>query len=233
MPNLVFLLDVDNTLLNNDQVKEDLAARLLEILGSERATRFWDVYEQVRVKRQFVDLPLTAQRMAEACRDPDLERRLLDLFDAIPFASYLYPHAVDALHHLQTLGTAVILSDGDRTFQPHKIKISGLEAAVDGNVLITTHKENELGMVFDRYPAERYTVVDDKPQIIAAFEVRCPTDFTTVLVLQGKYAENESYEPKADWTISRIGELCGFTRSQFMSPPRRYPDGPSGPMTAN
>ena len=41
---LVFMLDVDNTLLDNDQAKQDMAAALERILGPADAARFWDLY---------------------------------------------------------------------------------------------------------------------------------------------------------------------------------------------
>ncbi|MBV9279054.1 MAG: HAD family hydrolase [Chloroflexi bacterium] len=216
-PSLVFLLDVDNTLLDNDRLKEDLQRTIEERIGQERARRFWEVYEDVRQDEDFVDYPETVRRMVVEYRDPGLGEQLQAILDAVPFTSYLYPHVMEAIAHLNTMGTAVILSDGDSVFQPQKIKKSGLEAAVEGRVLIFVHKELELPTVFERYPADHYVVVDDKARIIAALERECPTRFTTVLVLQGKYAHPEDFDPKPDLVVPHVGDLRTFPKDRFLA----------------
>lgn len=218
---LVFLLDVDNTLLDNDRLKEDLAEKLQQMLGSERAARFWDLYEEVRRERDYVDYPHTIERWAEEYRDSTMGRRLTELLDNWPFADYVYPHVFETIDHLKSLGTVAILSDGDSVFQPRKIANSGLQKAVDGNVLIYVHKELELPGVFARYPADHYVVVDDKARILSVLERECPSEFTTVLVLQGKYAHPDEYSPRADIVVSRIGDLRTFTREQLVE---RHPE---------
>ncbi|MDQ2743811.1 MAG: HAD family hydrolase, partial [Chloroflexota bacterium] len=128
----------------------------------------------------------------------------------------LYPHVLETLAYLKTLGTTVILSDGDSVFQPLKIKESGLAAAVDDHVLVYVHKEQELAKVFAAYPADHYVAVDDKPRILDALERDCPTTFTTILVRQGKYAtEADQVSLKPDYAIEHIGELRDFLRDQF------------------
>lgn len=215
---IVFLLDVDNTLLNNDALKADIAHELKEQLGTEKSTRFWELYEEVRHEEDFVDYPRTVERLAEEYHDPAMGRELNDVLRAFPFRNYLYPHVLDAIAHLKTMGTVVILSDGDTVFQPLKIRESGLEAAVDGHVLIYVHKEEELPKVFATYPADHYVMVDDKPRILASLETCCPTEFTTVLVCQGKYAQDEA-TPRPDYVIEHIADLLTFTRVQFLSNP--------------
>src|SRR4051812_13368384 len=178
---LVFLLDVDNTLLDNDQLKSDLADRVRELAGPARAERFWQIYEAVRKEQDFVDYPLTARRWAGQDGDPELGKQIEQLLNDVPFTSYLYPHVLEVLAYLRSFGTVVILSDGDTVFQPYKIRCSGLEDAVEGNVLVYVHKEDELPEVFARFPADHYVVVDDKPRIISALEACCPSTFTTIL----------------------------------------------------
>lgn len=213
---LTFLLDVDNTLLNNDQLKADVARDLEHRLGPERSARFWALYEEVREDEDFVDYPRTVERLGMEYHDLEMARDLHHLLRTLPFRRYLYPHVLETIAHLTTIGTVVILSDGDTVFQPLKIRESGLEAAVDGHVLIYVHKEDELDAVFAAYPADHYVMVDDKPRILAALERCCPAEFTTVLVSQGKYA-HESAPPAPDYVVEHIADLRTFTRPQFFA----------------
>lgn len=217
-PTLTFLLDVDNTLLDNDRLKVDLDTRLRECLGGDKTDRFWVLYEEVRKQEDYVDFPATVQRLVDDYHDPGLGKRLTKLLDDFPFKTYVYAGVFDTLDYLKRLGTVVILSDGDSVFQPHKIQASGLAQSVDGHVLIYIHKEAELPKVFERYPAEHYVVVDDKPRIISAFERECPTLFTTVLVLQGKYARPDEFEPRPDYVVAHIADLQDLSREQFLTP---------------
>jgi FMN phosphatase YigB (HAD superfamily) len=214
---LVFLLDVDNTLLDNDRLKDDLAGRLREIIGVQQAERFWEIYEQVRGEQGFVDYPRTVRLLAQETRNPGLQTMLMQLLDTWDFRSYLYPHTLDTIAYLESLGTAVILSDGDSVFQPLKIKRSGLSDAVDGRVLVYVHKENELPAVFSLYPADHYVAVDDKPRIVSSLEKACPATFTTILVKQGKYADAGPFSPPPDYVVGEIGDLRYFSRQQFLS----------------
>lgn len=213
---LVFLLDVDNTLLDNDRLKDDISAHLLAALGEGGSRAFWRIYEEVRKVEDYVDYPATIKQWAIEFNDPATGEVLDHILDTIDFPSYVYPHVFEALQHLRSMGTAVILSDGDHTFQPGKIHRSGLEAAVDG-VLIYVHKENELPKVFARYPADHYVMIDDKPRILAALENCCPSTFATVLVLQGKYAVEHEFKPPPDIVIKHIGDLQSLNAEAFLA----------------
>lgn len=223
---LVFLFDVDNTLLDNDRLKRDLAERLQNLLGPERARIFWEIYEVVRGEEEYVDLPETVRRWSTRAADPETGAELDALLDNWNFRAYLYPDALEAISHLWTLGTVAILSDGDTVFQPRKILASGLQDAVHGNVLIYVHKEEELQSVFAAFPADQYVMIDDKPRILAALERESPTRFTTVLVLQGTYGVEHEFTPEPDYVIEHIGDLISFSRSDFLST-RREPDSAS------
>src|SRR5258708_34482545 len=87
-----------------------------------------------------------------------------------PFASRLFPQALEAIAHLSTLGLPVVLSDGDVVFQPRKIQRSGIWNAVQGRVLIYMHKERALDAMQRRYPARSYVMVDDKARLLAAMK---------------------------------------------------------------
>src|SRR5437870_2441800 len=166
---LVFLLDVDNTLLDNDRAKADIEARLVQMLGEQGAARFWELYEQVRSELDVVDYPETLRRFADSWQDKVVAERAADLINNWPYAQYVYPGSFPALQCLSKLGDVAILSDGDEDYQPRKIANAGLTAAVGGpaDVLIYTHKETCFEDVVRRIPARHYVLIDDKEKILA------------------------------------------------------------------
>ncbi len=210
---VVFLFDVDNTLLDNDRVTADLKRHLEAEVGLERAQRYWAIFEQLRVELGYADYLGALQRYrGEYPRDP----RLLTVSHFLvnyPFANRLYPNSLDVIESVKRWGPAVILSDGDVVFQPRKVERSGLFEAVEGNVLIYVHKEQELSDVEQRYPAEHYVLVDDKLRILAAVKKVWAARVTTVFPRQGHYALDPqilaSYPP-ADVTVERVGELMNY-----------------------
>src|SRR5262249_5074473 len=131
-----FWLDVDNTLLDNDALKDYLDAQVKAILGGDEAASFWALYEEVREERDVGDLPLTVRRYAARAGNADHGAALEHMLESVPFSTFLYPHSLEVIHHLRTLGTVGILSDGDEEYQPRKIERSGLGAAVDHQMLI-------------------------------------------------------------------------------------------------
>jgi FMN phosphatase YigB (HAD superfamily) len=211
---IVFLLDVDNTLLDNDAVIEDLRRHLRDAFGAECERRYWEIFEQLRSELGYADYLGALQRYRiERPRDPELLRVSLFLLH-YPFADRLYPGALPLIAQLKRRGAVVILSDGDVVFQPRKVERSGLWAAVDGHVLIYIHKERMLDDVEQRYPAARYVVVDDKLRILAAMKSVWRDRVTTVFVRQGHYAHDPTITrdaPAADVTIERIQDLGGVS----------------------
>jgi len=219
----VVLLDCDNTLLDNDLVQGDLRAHLAREFGVESRDRYWAILEQLRAEVGYVDYLGALQRYRlEAVSDPRLLLMSSFLVD-YPFASRLYPGALDAIRHLRTWGLTVILSDGDVVFQPRKIQRSGLWAAVEGRVLIYIHKEQMLDAVAERYPARHYVMVDDKLRILAAMKQAWKDRVTTIFPRQGHYAldpNNIIAYPAADLTVERIGDLVNYDRSALPGAPR-------------
>jgi hypothetical protein len=209
---VVFLLDVDDTLLDNDALKADMAAQLLALLGEARARQFWDEYEAVRRETSTVDLPLTFERFARIVPDEPTMAVVRSIVMNYPFAVRLFPETLPTLEHLRTLGLPVIVSDGDTTYQPHKIELSGLAQAVNWQVVIYVHKEEHLDEIQRRWPARYYVLVDDKARILAAVKRRMAGQVVTVHVLQGHYA-GETLEggPLPDITLARIGDLRALT----------------------
>jgi hypothetical protein len=206
---VVFLLDVDNTLLDNDRVSADLRRFLVREVGPEREARYWGIFEQLRTELGYADYLGALQRYRiEYPRDP----RLLAVSSFLvnyPFANRLYPESLDVLERLAAWGPTVILSDGDVVFQPRKIERSGLFDAVEGRVLIYIHKERELGDVERRHPAERYVLIDDKVRILTAVKTVWGRRVTTVFPRQGHYAlaADAAAYPPPDVTVERIGDL--------------------------
>jgi hypothetical protein len=206
---VVFLLDVDNTLLDNDAVSADLKRFLTLEVGQDREERYWAIFEALRQELGYADYLGALQRYrVEYPRDPHLLTLSSYLVD-YPFPSRLYPGALDVVRHLSCFGPTVILTDGDVVFQPHKIRRSGLFEAVQGRVLIYIHKERELDDVEARYPARHYVFVDDKVRLLDAVKRVWGGRVTTVFPRQGHYAHSSNVSDYSvpDLTIERIGDL--------------------------
>ncbi len=210
---VVFLLDVDNTLLDNDRVTADLQNHLTKAFGAQRQARYWTIFEDLRKELGYADYLGALQRYrVENPRDPQFLRISSFLVD-YPFANRLLPGSLDVIERLGSWGPTVILSDGDVVFQPRKVYRSGLYEAVEGRVLIYIHKEKELDDIEERFPAKHYVLVDDKLRILTAVKKIWKDRLTTVFPRQGHYAldpkVSASYPP-ADITIDRIGNLQDY-----------------------
>jgi FMN phosphatase YigB (HAD superfamily) len=220
---IVFLFDVDNTLLDNDRIENDLWCHIENEFGTESRDRYFAIFEELRTELGYADYlgALQRYRLEDLC-DPRLLKMSSFLVD-YPFENRLYPGSLDALEHVSTWGKTVILSDGDVVFQPRKVERSGLWEAVEGRVLIYIHKEQMLSDVERHYPAEHYVMVDDKLRILAAMAKVWGDRLTTVFPRQGHYAldpGNTATYPHPDITIERIGELVNHDLSAFLGASR-------------
>ena len=214
LPNsIVFLVDVDNTLLDNDRIQDDIKGHLDREFGVPCRERYWTILEQLFSELGYRDYLGALQRYrVEHPRDIHLLSMSSFLVD-YPFANRLYPGSMDVLEQFRGWGQTVILSDGDVVFQPRKVERSGIFEAVDGHVLIYIHKEQSLDDVERRYPADHYVLVDDKPRILAAVKKIWGDRVTTVFPRQGQYAHDEKVIAAcspADVTIERIGGLLDY-----------------------
>jgi FMN phosphatase YigB (HAD superfamily) len=221
MQTLVFLLDVDNTLLDNDAIKEDWHEQLQVALGPKLTRRFWEMYEQVRNERGIVDIPLALSRLREQTPSTELDEQTYQsvhaIFDNYPFYKRLYPYAIETLEYLSTMGLTVIVSDGDMVFQAEKIIKSKLAEAVEGRVLLFMHKQEHLDEIMRAYPADHYVMIDDHPQILHDSKKIMRDRLTTVFVKQGHYASSQlpqGFVP--DLTVPHIGDLRNYNRDQFL-----------------
>jgi len=209
---VVFLIDVDDTLLDNDRVADDLKRHLTREVGAERQERYWALFEQLRQELGYADYLGALQRYrVERPHEPNLlevSRYLVNY----PFANRLYPGSLDTIEYLSRFGETVILTDGDVVFQPLKIDRSGLFEAVEGRVLLYIHKEQELAHVERLFPADHYVLIDDKIRILTAVKKIWGDRLTTVFPRQGHYAlaPDVANYPKADITVERISDLIGY-----------------------
>src|ERR1700704_530779 len=219
---MIFLLDVDNTLLDNDRFAADLGDRLEQSFGSSERERYWAIFGRLREQLGLADYLASLQAFRAGLDDhPDL-LAMSEFLLEYPFAARLFPRALEAVAHLNTLGRPVVLSDGDIVFQPRKIQRSGIWDAVGGRVMIYLHKERVLGHMQQRYPAGHYVMVDDKPNLLAAMKSILKSKLTTVFVRQGHYAlaaESNSIKPAPDRVIERIGDLIDHHSSDFQERP--------------
>jgi FMN phosphatase YigB (HAD superfamily) len=219
---IVFLVDVDNTLLDNDEIQSDLRRHLEHEFGPECRDRYWAILEQLFTELGYRDYLGALQRYrVEHPRDIHLLSMSSFLVD-YPFADRLYPAALAVSKRLRDWGQTVIMSDGDVVFQPRKVERSGIFEAVDGHVLIYIHKEEELDDVARRYPAENYVLVDDKPRILAVVKKVWGRRVTTVLPRQGQYALAPGLaDPPPDLVVERIADLLQYDLTAFLAAAHR------------
>jgi FMN phosphatase YigB (HAD superfamily) len=219
---IVFLVDVDNTLVDNDGIQQDLKDHLERTYGLAARERYWRILEDLFVELGYRDYIGALQRFrVEHPREVELLAMSSFLMD-YPFADRLYPGALEVLKRLRSLGPTVILSDGDVVFQPRKVEHAGIANVVDGHVLIYIHKEEALDDVERRYPAEHYVLVDDKLRILDAVKQIWRERVTTVFPRQGQYAHDAkllSALPPADVTIEHIGDLLHYDLPQLRTTP--------------
>lgn len=225
MPTLVFLLNVDNTLLDNDNVKNDFDAHVQVELGPALTERFWDLYERIRKEEGVVNIPRALKELREQTSLEEMDEQTFahvqSIFENYPFFQALYPQTIETLAHLRTLGLTVIVSDGDMFFQAEKIFHSNLADAVEGRVLLYIHKQQHLDEILLRYRADHYVMIDDKPDILHDSKQILGDRLTTVFVLQGKYAAGEkppNFAP--DITVQHIGDLRTYLAEQFLGKQR-------------
>ena len=219
---VVFLLDVDNTLLDNDRFGADLGERLEQAFGTDQRDRYWAILAKLREELSYVDYLAALQKFRFGIPDDPQLLQLSSFILDYPFAERLYPGALDAIAYLTTLAPTVVLSDGDVVLQPRKIQRSRIWNAVRGRVLICVHKEQALDAMRQRYPARHYVMIDDKRQLLAAMKRVLGETLTTVFVHQGHYATQAAaqaagahLDPPPDLEIERIGDVLDLDRSDF------------------
>ena len=218
---IAFLVDVDNTLLDNDAAKDEIDRRMRDLLGDRESDRFWDAYETVRRETGRVAVP---QALVQYLRelppgtDPATARdqhiALADVLIGVPYARYVYPGAVDALGTLRKVGRVAILTEGDPAYQATKVARARLADPVEGYVFVCPDKSAYLAEVAAIFPADRMVLVEDKPNNISrarAIFMDLGMTYSGIFVRQGKYAAAPGTEwAGAELTVDSIAELAAM-----------------------
>ncbi len=220
---VVFLFDVDNTLIDNDRIVADMMSHLERDIGHQQAQRYWEYFEQLRTELGYADYLGALQRYrVNHPRDFKIIAVSYFLMNYY-FANRLFPCSLDLIAKYKQYGEAAILSDGDMIFQPLKVERSGLREAVDEKVMIYIHKEQELDDVKARYPADHYVLIDDKVRILDAVKKAWGARVTTVFPRQGHYATDANEVAKymaPDVTVDRIDELRDYDLARLRAATR-------------
>jgi FMN phosphatase YigB (HAD superfamily) len=216
---IVFLVDVDNTLMESDRFETELKQHMEQEFGTQCRDRYWAIQEQLFNELGYRDYLGALQRFrVEHPYDAHLVTAANFIID-YPFANRLYPGALDVLDRFRQWGRTVILTDGDMVFQPRKIQRSGIFKTVEGHVLIYVHKEEALKDVEQRYPADHYVLVDDKLRILTAVKKVWANRVTTVFPRQGQFAldpEALATYPIGEITVERISDLLSCDLSDLV-----------------
>lgn len=212
-----FLIDVDNTLLDNDAAKMRIADKIRSAVGPNYANMFWSLYETVRNEIGIIDFPLTCERLSVDAMDSSVGERVAGVLWGFDYGQCVYPGAIDALAHLGELGTTVVVSDGDQIFQKHKIESAGISKAVEGRILIFEHKQEAIDEICEAYPAHPWVMIDDKPSVLTGMKERLGTECVTVSVKQGKYAASAwpADAQPADLVVAAIADLVSIGGNDF------------------
>lgn len=215
--NFVFFLDIDNTLLDNDSIKEEIRRSLVRVLGEVEANHFWDHHDSFRQEKKLVDFPniireYCAEKHAETC-----ELKLSQIFQGIEFKDAIYSHVPQVLAHLKTFGKVVIFSEGDMVYQREKIEKSGIAAMTDG-VFLYKHKLDHLEQIMKRHSLYKKVFIEDRLDTLVTIKQKYPTT-VTIVVCQGHYSNPDcpTKHEGADLAIERISNLLSFSSTNFTS----------------
>lgn len=214
---LLFILDVDNTLLDNDRAKAEMGQQIEELMGQKLGALFWSLYEEVRHEKDYVDYPATLERFGKQFPGSWKYAKLCALVLSFPYEHVLFPRALEVIRHLRRFGVVGIVSDGDPVYQAAKIGRSGLAEAVAGPVLLYVHKEQNLEEIQRRLPADHYVFVDDKPALLGHVKQALGARCSTVLIRQGHYARAPMPEglPQPEVTLDTIADLLKLRPEHF------------------
>jgi len=208
---VVFLLDVDNTLLDNDRITADLMQHLNRRVGAATRARYQALFEALRTELGYADYLGALQRYrAENLHDPRIPQVSAFLLE-YPFAARLYPGAPEVLAHLRALGPTVILSTATSCSSRARSSAPGSGRGRGARAHLRA-QERELDDVAAKYPARHYVLVDDKLRILDAVKRSGEGVVTTVFPRQGHYALDPAAlarYPPADVAIEAIGDLAG------------------------
>lgn len=205
MQDSVFCVDFDETLFATDRLRADLTEAIQQRFSAAVAERYQVAYEATR-QQGGVSIPSVLWQLRQQ-GDMTIEQvsQLTGLFHTFPYQQYVYDGAEAALMHLKTLGTVLILSDGDAFFQAKKIYTTSLAAMVD-QVIIVPNKIEYFEQLQGFYPARTYVFIDDKPRVLDGVHQYFGTKAKSVHVRQGRYAHTDP-ENRPSKTIHSIADI--------------------------
>lgn len=214
---IVFFIDVDNTLLDNDHIKEEVKKSLITVLGKNEADHFWRHHNEFRERKKLVDFPNIIRGYCVEKHKDTCEITLGKIFNNIEFRHALYPKAFEALQHLKTLGKVVLFTEGDSVYQKRKIEQSGLGAMVD-DVQLYEHKLEHLAKLLKKYSNYRVVFIDDRAESLKNIKDQFPNVFA-IEACQGHYAttDHEEHE-KLDMVVDSIAGLLSLTQNSLHNP---------------
>jgi len=202
----LFLVDLDNTLLNNDAVKAEIRKSLITVLGQSDAQHFWDHYNAIRTKTNLVDFPSAIKKYCEEKNAKTCDIRLKKIFHSINFKQALYPNVENVLNHLKTKGEVALFTEGDMIYQKVKIEKSGVGAMVN-HIYHFEHKLEHFEAIKKKFHTYHIVVIDDRSETLMKLKALYP-EITIVEVCQGHYSDvDHKPHPELDKTIESIGDL--------------------------
>lgn len=214
MQSLAFFIDVDNTLLNNDHIKEEIKRSLVAVLGEDEASHFWKHHDAFRTEQKLVDFPRIIKQYCDHHYKDRCEIIFMEVFDTIEFTHALFPQAKAVLKHLKTLGIVSLFTEGDSVYQKMKIEKSGLSRFVD-NIFLFENKLVHLSEVIERFRDNKKVFIDDHAEILVKIETAYP-EVVTVEILQGHYSTIDHKEHRElDKKLARITDLMKYRREDF------------------
>ena len=137
------IVDCDNTILDTEKIKTNIVKKIINTFGDLGNNIFWEEYKKTKQLKGFVDIPFTAEKMAEQLGLPSIngEKIYKLIFMDIPFNEFFLPGAEDFLKVLKKDGRLIMYSLGDQVYQKDKIRLSGLVDIIGEENIIITHNK--------------------------------------------------------------------------------------------
>ena len=207
---ILFLIDLDNTLLNNDLIKNEIKRSLTQVLGSAEAEHFWKHHDDFRNKHNLVNFPYIIRKYCSEKHKDTCDFTLESIFKKIDFQKALYPKAKEVIVYLKKFGKVILFTEGDPVYQKMKIEKSTIGSMVDV-ILLFPHKLEHLDQIVKKYKDYDIEVIDDRSTTLMTIKNKYP-QIHIIEVCQGHYSTvDHKAHPVLDKTIESISELLNDT----------------------
>ncbi len=215
-PKIAFFIDVDNTLINNDQIKEEIKKSLMQVLGEKEANHFWQHHDEFRSYEKFVDFPKVIRQYCSEKHEDRCELVFNKIFDSIGFAKAMYPNVKEVISHLQSIGQVNLFTEGDSIYQRMKIEKSGLSELVDA-IFLFEHKMDHVKEVVNQFEDFKKIFIDDRAMNLVKIKAMYPEVYI-IEVAQGHYSTIDHVEhAETDEKVDSIMELLQMEKNQILS----------------